>query len=268
MKIVGIMLVRDEDRFVEWAIRNAIDFCDEFLVCDHESQDETTVILGRLTREFGRKLVVRRCRDSGESHRMIQAYAGTNTWVFGVDGDEIYDPAGLRRMRARLEAGEFDAWWAVFGNVLNVKRLDFAGVIADGHLAPPCRSMTKLYNFAAIDAWNGKIVERLHGGEIRFRSGFDATKRLNLHDQSTWADADFRCLHLCFLDRSSRDAGKVTPRRNIMDRHAWSLGKLVARVRAAITGRRAEDWKEQKYARGPLVTESIAAFLSPAISGS
>jgi hypothetical protein len=53
-----------------------------------------------------------------------------------------------------------------------------------------------------------------------------------------------------------------------MDRHAWSLGKLVARVRAAITGRRAEDWKEQKYARGPLVTESIAAFLSPAISGS
>src|SRR4051812_27356846 len=105
------MLVRDEDRFVEWAIRSTIDFCDEFLVCDHESQDETPVILAQLANEFGPKLRVRRCRDSGESHRMIQAYAGTQTWVFGVDGDEIYDRAGLRRFRGRLESGEFDRWW-------------------------------------------------------------------------------------------------------------------------------------------------------------
>jgi len=257
VKIVGIMLVRDEDRFVEWAIRSAIDFCDEFLVYDHESQDETTVILGRLTQEYGRKLVVRRCRNSGDSHAMIQAYAGTATWIFGVDGDEIYDPAGLARLRGRLAAGEFDAWWVLFGNVLNVKRLDLDEALAEGYLAPPCRSMTKLYNFAAIDAWDGRIVERLHGGEIHFRPGFDATRRLNLHDRTSWADADFRCLHLCFLPRSSRDAASVGARRNIMDRHAWSLRKLIARL----FRRPDADWKEQKYARGPLMTESIVAFL-------
>ncbi|MDD5198730.1 MAG: hypothetical protein PHC88_02925 [Terrimicrobiaceae bacterium] len=262
MKIVGIMLVRDEDRFVEWAIRSAMDFCDEFLVCDHESSDETPVVLGRLAREYGRKLTLRRCRDSAESHRMIERYAGTATWIFGVDGDEIYDPAGLARLRARLEAGEFDAWWAVFGNVLNVKRLDLAAARAEGHLAPPCRSMTKLYNFAAIDSWDGKIVERLHGGDIRFRPGFAASQRLNLHDRSNWDDSDFRCLHLCFLDRSSRDAAGGRPRRNIMDRRAWTVGKLLARLRAMAGGRSGADWKEQKYARGPLVAERIAAFLS------
>lgn len=252
MKIVGIMLVRDEDRFVEWAIRNAIDFCDEFHVCDHESQDETPVILGRLAGEYGAKLRIRRCRDSGESHRMIQSYAGTATWVFGVDGDEIYDPQALRRMRARMESGEFDRWWAIFGNVLNVTRLGVDD--ADGHLAPPCRSMTKLYNFAAIEDWSGRIVERLHGGRIAFKPGFDEQLRLNLHDRSSWGESDFRCLHLCFLSRSSRDAGMDKPRRNIMDRHAWSAGKLLARLRGQ------PDWKEQKYRRGPLVTESIAAF--------
>lgn len=262
MKIVGIMLVRDEDRFVEWAIRSAIDFCDEFLVCDHESQDETTVILGRLGREYGRKLVVRRCRDSGDSHRMIQSHAGTSTWIFGVDGDEIYDSVALARLRSRLEAGEFDRSWAVFGNVLNVKRLDLATAQVEGHLAPPCRSMTKLYNFAAIDSWTGRIVERLHGGDIQFRAGFDATMRLNLHEQTSWQDADFRCLHLCFLERSSRDARDSRPRRNIMDRHAWSVGKVFARLRSALGGRSAANWKEEKYARGPLVTESIQAFLS------
>jgi glycosyltransferase involved in cell wall biosynthesis len=256
VKIVGIMLVRDEGRFVEWAIRSAIDFCDEFLVCDHGSHDGTPTILERLARELAPKLVVHRIRHSGESHALIQRHAGAPTWIFGVDGDEIYDRAGLARLRARLVAGEFDRWWALFGNVLNVKRLDIASARAEGHLAPPCRSMTKLYNFAAIDAWDGKIVERLHGGEIHFRSGYDASLRLNLHEQTSWADADFRCLHLCFLDRSSRDTAGRGPRRNIMDRHAWSLGKLLARLRGGA------DWKEQKYARGPLVSESIDAFVA------
>lgn len=262
MKVVGIMLVRNEDRFVEWAIRSAIGVCDEFLVCDHESTDGTPAILARLQTEFSPRLRVRRCRDSGESHRMIQAYAGTKTWVFGVDGDEIYDPTALARLRARLAAGEFDASWALFGNVLNVRRLDLSAARAEGHLAPPCRSMTKLYNFAAIDGWSGRIVERLHGGEIRFRAGFDASLRRNLHDESTWSAADFRCLHLCFLPRSSQDAGETTPRPNIMDRHALSIGKLVARLRAALGGPAPTDWKEQKYARGPLVTEDISDFLA------
>jgi hypothetical protein len=31
----GIVLVRDEDRFVERAVRNVLDFCDELLLFDH-----------------------------------------------------------------------------------------------------------------------------------------------------------------------------------------------------------------------------------------
>jgi glycosyltransferase involved in cell wall biosynthesis len=262
LKVIGIMLVRDEDRFVEWAIRSAIDFCDEFLVCDHGSRDRTPEILDRLVAEYAAKLKVRRCAHSGESHEMIAGYAGSSTWIFGVDGDEIYDREGLRDLRRRLEAGEFDKWWVVFGNVLNVADLDVAAARARGYLAPPCRSMTKLYNFGAIDAWDGKIVERLHGGEIHFRPGFDESLRLNLHDSVPWDRADFRCLHLCFLDRSSLDEPGGAPRRNIMDRHAWSVGKLLSRIRAALAGKPAEDWKKQKYARGPLVEESIERFLA------
>jgi hypothetical protein len=116
--------------------------------------------------------------------------------------------------------------------------------------------MTKLYNFAAIEDWSGRIVERLHGGEIRFKPGFHEQLRLNLHEQTPWETSDFRCLHLCFLDRSSRDTQVGKPRRNIMDRHAWSFGKLLARLRGG------PDWKEQKYARGPLVSEPLAPFLA------
>ena len=32
--------------------------------------------------------------------------------------------------------------------------------------------MTKLYNFNAIESWDGYTPERLHGGNVRFRAGF------------------------------------------------------------------------------------------------
>ncbi|MEI9897647.1 MAG: hypothetical protein WDN28_28255 [Chthoniobacter sp.] len=36
-QIVGITLVRNEDVFVERAVRNAIDFCDRLIIADHYS---------------------------------------------------------------------------------------------------------------------------------------------------------------------------------------------------------------------------------------
>lgn len=261
MEVVGIMLVRNEDLFVERAIRNALEFCDRFLIFDHLSDDGTPGILARIVEEFPGKVRVMRVRDSGDSHRVLEPFAGSATWVFAVDGDEIYDAAGLMRLRGRLEAGEFSASWVVFGNVLNVVDLDLSGGLATGHLAPPCRSMTKLYNFAAIDSWTGRrMVERLHGGDISFRAGFDAGMRRNLHEEVDWDGADFRCLHLCFLKRSSRDSDGAAPRKNLMDRHAWSVSKTIASVREAVTGKQAENWKAQKYARGPAVTLPVGEF--------
>jgi len=258
MRIVGIVLVRDEERFVERALRNVVEFCDELIVCDHGSRDATPGILADFAAEFSGKVTVHSVRRPGESHRLIERFAGTDAWVFGVDGDEIYDPAGLRRFRRRLEAGEFDKWWVVFGNVLNVVELGEDS--ATGHLAPPCRSMTKLYNFAAIERWDGgDIVERLHGGDIRFREGRSESDRCALHESAGWDDADFRCLHFCFLERSSVDAAGG-PRKNIMDRHAWTAGKMLSKAKGLLAGRGAPDWKEEKYARGPVVTKRVGEF--------
>src|SRR4051812_41045475 len=97
--IVGIALVRNEDIFVERAIRNAIDFCDLLIIADHRSTDNTFAILTRLAAEFPKKIQLVRIQEPQESHFLINDYAGTPTWVFAVDGDEIYDPAGLFRFR-------------------------------------------------------------------------------------------------------------------------------------------------------------------------
>jgi glycosyltransferase involved in cell wall biosynthesis len=142
-RIIGIVLVRDEDVFVERAVRNVVDFCDELFLVDHRSRDGTPSILERLDSEFPH---IHRYRvdDPSVSHALIEPYAGSPSWVFGVDADEIYDPQGLSA-RPRLLGGEFDDRWALRSIQLHCRRLDVGNANASGWLAPPSRPTTKLY---------------------------------------------------------------------------------------------------------------------------
>ena len=98
-QIVGSILVRNEDVFVERAVRNVAAFCDRIHAVDHVSTDRTWEILRALARELDH-LDVRRSRNAAVAHRLLAPYAGTDTWVLGVDGDELYDPAGSQAFAA------------------------------------------------------------------------------------------------------------------------------------------------------------------------
>ena len=255
MKIVGIVLVINEDRFIEPVVRNIAGFCDEIIVADdYRTRDRTGEIVKRLAAEEP-KISYRKILRVGASHGMIAGYADSDTWIFAVDGDEIYDPAGLERFRRRLEAGEFSEWWCVFGNVLNCVWLDEQGHWAKGYLAPPCRSMTKLYNFSLIRAWDGPCRERLHGGNIRFHDGYDASLRRDLLREVDWEEADFRCLHTCFLSRSSLEKNANKVRLNIMDRAGLPWWRRMLKGRDDYV-----PWKMRKYARGDETTVDVRAF--------
>ena len=254
MKIIGIVLVKNEDRFIEPVLRNIVDFCDELIVLDdYLTRDNTGKIVKALIKEEP-KIVYKKIIRLVSSHEMIEKYAGTDTWIFAVDGDEIYDHDGLMRFRKRIEAGEFDKWWCIFGNVLNIKQIDDDLKTAEGYLAPPCRSMTKLYNFSAIDAWEGPCRERLHGGTIHFREGYDESLRLDLYKTIDWASADYRCLHACFVRRSSIDEND-NYRLDIMDRAAvpWWRRKLGINKEYV-------PWKLRKYQQGKLVHADVSDF--------
>ena len=175
-----------------------------------------------------------------ESHALIRPFAGSSTWVFGVDGDEIYEPDRLARLRQKIFSGDFDKYWMLLGNVLHATKLATDRRRASGHFAPPCRSMTKLYNFGAIESWGGYTPERLHGGDVRFRNGFTDGDRRMLHEEVTWDEADFRCLHLCFLKRSTLD-NENTSRPNIIRRRsaprACTRSGIASQARSACKSR-------------------------------
>lgn len=269
IKIVGILLVRNEDKFIERIVRNIIDFCDEILVTDHKSTDRTAEIVLSLTTYFP-KIRYFSIDHPEKSQKLISGYAGTATWIFAVDGDELYDSSGLAILREKIRKGEFDDTWMMLGNVMNCLELDQDAAQAKGYLAPPCRSMTKLYNFSLISDWSGDCPERLHGGKIHFKDRASADKRLELHTIFSWEDSFFRCLHLCFLQRSSKDrpvGNAPVLRKNISDRNNEGIFKRILTAGASVVGLpNTSFWKNEKYMRGELVEKDVSSFFGSKIT--
>ncbi len=261
-QIIGVVLVRNEDVFVERAVRNVAAFCDRIHAFDHVSSDRTWEILRALEAEYDH-VDVERVSHAADSHRRLEPYAGTATWVFGVDGDELYDPERLEGFRDELLAGEFSSVFKIASNVLNCVELD--GTSASGYLSPPSRSITKLYNFGAIESWASDGAERLHGGAIRFRPGYGERAVDNIGERLSWNDTPVRCLHMCFLRRSSRDAEAAGPPtgRPILEETGMQDRSRRGEIKRLLRRRRPPDvsaWKAEKYMRGPLVTVDATPF--------
>lgn len=262
--IIGIVLIRNEDLYIERVLKNILGFCDIIIVADHLSTDTTQARVKHLQTQYP-SIRYQSIDDPSQSHDLITAYAGTRTWIFAVDGDELYDPIGLALLRGRIVAGEYDKHWMLLGNALNCLDLNFDKGYARGYLAPPCRSMTKLYNFSMIESWNGPCPERLHGGKVVFKKGYDNSLRLEMYKDISWEDAEFRCLHLCFIRRSSREKvvqGEEVNRKNISDLLAEGiLTRIKSRCLQFMGFKQYSFWKKDKYMRGQLLEKSVIPFV-------
>ena len=270
-KIVGSVLVRNEDRFLERAIRNVASFCDRIHAVDHASTDDTWEILRSLAAEFDH-VEIHRSQNSALAHHLLEPYAGTATWVVGVDGDELYDSSGLARFRDDLLGGAHADVFRLKAHVLNCNELDDENGTASGWLAPPSRPITKLFNFGAVESWKG-IAEPLQAGEAVFRRGYHWELRRDLADNTTWDTDPLRCLHVCFLRRSSLDPEDVGGgRRSLAESAEFDLGllgRLKRRVKPprparhiAELARQGKNWKQEWYARGERVTIDATPFLA------
>ncbi len=267
LRIVGLALVRNEERFVERAIRNVASFCDEIYAVDHMSEDATWDILRQLASDLPH-LRISRSRNAAAAHAKIEGLAGTETWVLGVDGDELYDPAGLARLRPDLLAGAHQDVFRLKVHVLNCDELDEGSGVASGWMAPPSRPVTKLFNLGAVRSWRD-CPDPLQGGRVAFKDGYSWESRRDLAAEVCWDDDPLRLLHVCFLPRSSREGGGE--RLNLdetreFDRSVFGRMKRLLRPPRPAPHierlrREGRSWKREWYARGPRVTIDARPFL-------
>jgi hypothetical protein len=239
------------------------------------SSDGTWQILQALAREFDH-LDVRRARHARVSHEVLEPYVGTDTWVLRIDGDELYDPERLALFRQRLDDGEHRDVFRILGNVLHAVTLDRPASTASGYLSPPSRPISALYNFDALESWTD-CPQRLHAGRPMFRDGFDWKSVDSLFERFDWETSPLRCLHVCFLRRSSLDESDAL-RHNLGELGTYRRDALgtVVRLARRVVHRPAGDprlvamrargsaWKEEKYRRGDAVMVDASPFLAAA----
>jgi hypothetical protein len=262
-RIVGIGLFRDEDLFVERAVRNVFGFCDELILVDHRSRDGTPAILERVAAESPVPTSVHRVERASDSHDFVKGLAGQDLWAFGLDGDELYDPRGLERFRESLLAGEAADKWNIRASMLHCVELDEGRGLATGYLSPPAPSVSKMFNFRLIDAWDGDNPERLcDPSGLEFKPGLEPEK-YELNKTVAWEESPFRCLHVCFLRRSSRQA-KAGPRMNVPDRTAPRRAPVrLWRAFLETIGRPPVGTYKELYRVGDLVTVPVGDILVP-----
>jgi glycosyltransferase involved in cell wall biosynthesis len=104
-EIIALSVCKNEDLWIRHAVENVLNFADRVTVLDNGSTDGTMDIL----RGFGSEIELHQEHDLRAVHgRFIEPHAGKNVWMFGFDGDEVYDADGvsleqqtenIRRMR-------------------------------------------------------------------------------------------------------------------------------------------------------------------------
>jgi hypothetical protein len=266
--LIGIAMVRDEDVWIDHAVRNVLESVDAMILVDHLSQDRTPRIMQEIAHDFPAKASYHRVEHAGDANMLLREYVGQPAWVLGVDGDELYEPDRLARFRVQLVRGDFDHWYSIKGHSLHCTDLDLERMRATGHMAPPARTVTKLFNFGAIESWTGRAHEHFYGGAKQLREGYADNTILHLARDTTWDESPFRLLHVCFSRRSSLQPEHLVARRSVNEDVADTRRRrLRARIHALAGRPLNSHWKLERYRQGEPVTVDVSTFIrTPAAS--
>ena len=239
------MMVKNEDVWIGQAIRNIQRFADEILVIDTGSSDGTIQIAG----EMGAQVIFE--PEMRRTHRCIDRYLhGFKGWVFGVDGDELYDPVGLQRVKGDMKAGFLQGAFQIETCYLHALTIDCS--VARGYLGPPSRTPSKLYNFSKLIAWPSDDRHILF--QARTRRIVRCTPREPCYQDLGWDKSPFRCLHTRFLRRSTLEP-KATVGVRLHGEDLLGFGD--AKDRGGVKGQNAR----RCYRLGAVVKTDVSRFL-------
>jgi glycosyltransferase involved in cell wall biosynthesis len=213
VEIKAVLLVKNEERFLEQIINTSLCLADEVFVLDNNSTDNTAVIAKSLP---GVTYVP--TPDLSKSHDIVKQWVGKDVWLFGPDGDEIYHPQMLTALRKRILLGHYQHWWMLRGAMLHTTDLNERGgkVWATGYMAPPAHNVVNLYNLSCLKRWRdlpGEHRPLFFPRDKVFKPGYSDSQRYRFYDEEDWSSDPLRCLHVRFLPRSKVDNKTTTGNR-------------------------------------------------------
>lgn len=104
-RISAVVITRNESERIEACLR-ALAFCDERIVVDSYSQDETVQLALPLAEKIHRRQFI----SWGDQKNWAMSQC-EGEWILLVDADELVSPELAQEIRARAEAAQHDAYW-------------------------------------------------------------------------------------------------------------------------------------------------------------
>ena len=105
-KIVGMIRVRDEARWIERVVKAIQPVCSSIYILDDHSTDATALICS----DIGCIVIpspFEELNESGEMQFLFQhAMASKPDWIISIDGDEELELGGAEKVRAAIEGAE------------------------------------------------------------------------------------------------------------------------------------------------------------------
>ena len=101
MKIVANCLVKNEENFIWYAINSAIEVCDEIIVWDQGSTDNTVPIIKSIE---NKKIKFRQVLGDVSLARQKMLEETQADWIFILDGDEIWHDDTIKNLRFSIDS--------------------------------------------------------------------------------------------------------------------------------------------------------------------
>lgn len=255
MRVVAFVLAHNQDLWIEHVIRSVVNSVDELVVLHHASTDRTAEKIEQAihSHSHARAVVF---PDLSEGHSHVSPYAGGDWWAWQIDGDELYDSAGLHRLAQQCRDGHFDDIWRIHGRYIHALEYKTEEVEFRGHLHPPDKKCgANFYNLSHLERWpcdRKRVAFMSHG--MAWKRGRTPGARDTKNQKCDWANSLMRCVHLRFLQQSSIEpdhevGNRLSPQQVL----GWGLN-------AKETGGKSVNMRNS-YREGPIVTVDAAPFL-------
>lgn len=144
-KITAIILTRNEEAMIEGCIRT-LGWCDEILVLDDSSTDETT----RKAEGLGAR-VVQFSHPSFARKRNEALKHAKNGWIFYIDADERVTPTLAKEILVHIETGDASAFRCRRENYAYGTHFNYGGWQNDW--------VTRVFQKDSLQEWAGDIHE-------------------------------------------------------------------------------------------------------------
>lgn len=110
MSLTVHTIVKNEEQYIEYALRSVLDIAEKIFVFDTGSTDTTVSILHALQKEYPTVLTIEQKGDAGKGRhtdlRNEMIKRTTTDWFMILDGDEIWSEAGTKELVSLLQNEE------------------------------------------------------------------------------------------------------------------------------------------------------------------